>query len=90
VAVPLSGVQVVGRREPGAPRQRPASSAVDGSGGVKPAGSDENERNRVSVGVEPFLDQFLQLRIFYRVYNGPEDEPATNRDEFTLEGHLFF
>ncbi|HYB99030.1 MAG TPA: hypothetical protein VEC57_07815 [Candidatus Limnocylindrales bacterium] len=47
-------------------------------------------RNRVSIGLEPFLDRFLQLRLFYRVYNGPEDEPQTNQDTLTLEGHLFF
>ncbi|MBC8291979.1 MAG: hypothetical protein H8E45_02310 [Proteobacteria bacterium] len=50
----------------------------------------EDTRNRVSVGVEPFIDRFLQLRAFYRVYNGPEDQPQHNRDELTLEMHLFF
>jgi hypothetical protein len=50
----------------------------------------EDTRNRVSVGVEPFIDRFVQLRAFYRVYNGPEDQPQHNRDELTLEAHLFF
>lgn len=50
----------------------------------------EDALNRVSIGIEPFLDRFLQLRLFYRVYNGPEDQPATNRDTLTLEAHLFF
>ncbi len=49
---------------------------------------DEDARNRVSIGIEPFLDRFLQLRVFYRVYNGPEDDPTSNRDELTLEAHL--
>ncbi|HYC53479.1 MAG TPA: hypothetical protein VEL28_00870 [Candidatus Binatia bacterium] len=47
-------------------------------------------QNRVSVGLEPFIDRFLQLRLFYRVYNGPEDNLNANRDTLTLEGHLFF
>lgn len=50
----------------------------------------EDSRNRISVGLEPFLDRFLQLRFFYRVYNGPEDEPQNNRDELILEAHLLF
>jgi len=50
----------------------------------------EDTRNRVSIGVEPFIDRFVQLRAFYRVYNGPEDQPQHNRDELTLEAHLFF
>ena len=53
-------------------------------------GQSQDDRNRVSIGLEPFLARFLQLRAFYRVYNGPEDEPITNRDELTLEAHLFF
>jgi len=50
----------------------------------------DNNRNRFSFGFEPFLDQFLQLRLFYRVENGPEDVPNLNRDTLTLEAHLFF
>jgi hypothetical protein len=53
-------------------------------------GTDEDERNRVSVGFEPFLDQFLQLRVFYRVLNGPRNELNRNRDELTLEAHVLF
>ena len=50
----------------------------------------EDARNRVSLGIEPFIDRFLQLRVFYRVLNGPENQPQYNRDELTLEAHLFF
>jgi hypothetical protein len=50
----------------------------------------DDARNRISVGIEPFLDEYLQLRMFYRVLNGPENEPNANRDELTIEGHLFF
>ena len=52
--------------------------------------TSDDARNRFSIGVEPFLDEYLQLRVFYRVLNGPEDQPNANRDELTLEGHLFF
>jgi hypothetical protein len=32
----------------------------------------------------------LQVRLFYRIANGPENQPNLNRDTLTLEGHLFF
>ena len=50
----------------------------------------EDTLTRISFGIEPFIDRFLQLRLFYRIFNGPENLPATNRDELTLEAHLFF
>lgn len=50
----------------------------------------DDARNRFSIGIEPFLDEYLQLRLFYRILNGPENEPSANRDELTLEAHLFF
>jgi hypothetical protein len=53
-------------------------------------GTDEDERNRVSFGFEPFLDRFLQVRLFYRVLNAPEDDVERNRDELILELHGFF
>lgn len=50
----------------------------------------DDATNRVSIGIEPFLDRFLQLRLFYRVLNGPKDDLGANRDILTLEAHLFF
>lgn len=50
----------------------------------------EDAQNRVSLGLEAFLDRFLQVRTFYRVHNGPEDMLAANRDTLTLEAHLLF
>jgi hypothetical protein len=50
----------------------------------------EDDQNRFSFGLEPFLDQFLQVRLFYRIANGPETQPNLNRDTLTLEAHLFF
>ncbi len=49
-----------------------------------------DERTRWSIGVDPFIDRFIQIRIFYRVWNGPENQPQLNRDELALEGHLLF
>ena len=52
--------------------------------------ASDDERNRVSIGIEPFIDEFLQLRLFYRVYNGPKTNISANRDELSVEAHLFF
>ena len=52
--------------------------------------ASDDARNRFSIGLEPFLDQFLQVRLFYRVYNGPKNNLSANRDELLLEAHLFF
>jgi hypothetical protein len=49
--------------------------------------ADDSE-NRVSVGVEPFLNRFLQLRLFYRVSNGIEFNASHNQDLWTFEIHL--
>ena len=35
-------------------------------------------------------DEFLQVRLFYRISNGPENEQRFNKDELQLELHLFF
>ncbi|GIW40036.1 MAG: hypothetical protein KatS3mg076_0613 [Candidatus Binatia bacterium] len=51
--------------------------------------ADDSE-NRLSVGFEPFLSRFLQLRFFYRVGNGVRSRPEHNRDELLAEAHLFF
>ena len=52
--------------------------------------TSSDQRNRFSFGFEPFLDEFLQVRLFYRISNGPEDEQKFNKDELQLELHLFF
>lgn len=49
--------------------------------------ADDSE-NRVSVGIEPFLSRFLQLRLFYRVSNGIESNPSHNQDLWIAELHL--
>ena len=58
----------------------------DGSPGV-----DTNDsENRVSFGVEPFLNRFLQTRLFYRVSNGISSKPEHNQNVLLAEVHLFF
>jgi hypothetical protein len=55
---------------------------------VKVAG-DRNQ-TRYVVGLEPFIDKFLQPRLQYRINNGPPNQPEQNRDELVLELHMWF
>jgi hypothetical protein len=50
----------------------------------------DDSENRVSVGLEPFLNRFVQPRIFYRVGNGVRSQPTHNQDELLVELHTFF
>ncbi len=51
--------------------------------------ADDTE-NRVRVGLEPFLNRFLQLRLFYSVSNGVRADPTHNQNIILAEAHLFF
>jgi hypothetical protein len=51
---------------------------------------DNDERTRFTVGLEPFLTQFLQFRLFYRFNDGIPQRPIERADEVVLEFHLFF
>jgi hypothetical protein len=55
---------------------------------VKVAG--DRDQTRYVVGLEPFIDKFLQPRLQYRINNGPPNNPEQNRDELVLELHLWF
>ncbi len=46
--------------------------------------------NRVSVGLEPFLNRFVQPRLFYRINNGVRSQPTHNQNVLLLEAHVFF
>ena len=50
-----------------------------------------NDRDQVrwAVGVEPFINKYIQPRIQYRINNGPGSKPELNQDELWLEFHLF-
>lgn len=49
-----------------------------------------DERTRFTVGLEPFLTQFLQLRLFYRFNDGIPQRSIERADEVVFEFHLFF
>jgi hypothetical protein len=49
-----------------------------------------NAENRVSVGLEPFIARFIQLRTFYRVTNGVSTNPSHNQGLWYAEVHVFF
>lgn len=50
----------------------------------------DDSKHRVSVGFEPFINRFLQTRIFYRFSNGVRSIADRNRGELLAEVHLFF
>jgi len=51
---------------------------------------NENQRDRVILGVEPFLTSFVQVQIFYRFNQSiPQNRPQ-NADELFVRLHLFF
>jgi hypothetical protein len=58
----------------------------DGNPGVD---TDDSE-NRVSVGLEPFLNRFVQPRLFYRINNGISTNATHNQNVLLAEVHLFF
>jgi hypothetical protein len=55
---------------------------------VKVAG--DRDQVRYVIGLEPFIDKFLQPRLQYRINNGPRNRPEQNRAELVLEMHLWF
>jgi hypothetical protein len=50
----------------------------------------ENTRTRLVIGLEPFITQFLQVRLFYRLNDSIPQRPAEGADELFLELHLFY
>jgi hypothetical protein len=53
-------------------------------------GDTSDSENAVSFGVEPFLNRFLQLRLFYQINNGISTNPTHNQNVLLAEVHLFF
>jgi hypothetical protein len=64
-----------------------AADYSDNDGNVHHVNDHEN---RVSVGLEAFLNRFLQPRLFYRVSNGVRGEPTHNQSIILAEIHAFF
>jgi hypothetical protein len=46
--------------------------------------------NRFSIGLEPFIARFIQLRAFYRIGNGIRTNFSHNQDLWSAEIHVFF
>lgn len=51
---------------------------------------DNNARTRLVIGLEPFVTQFFQLRMFYRLNDSIPQRPGERADEVRLEIHLFY
>ncbi|MGD9762781.1 MAG: hypothetical protein AB7V27_03605 [Candidatus Binatia bacterium] len=58
--------------------------------GMLPREGQSNAENRFSVGFEPFLARFLQMRFFYRVSNGIASNASHNQGLWIGELHVFF
>jgi hypothetical protein len=50
----------------------------------------EDARTRLVTGLEAFVTQFFQLRLFYRLNDSIPQRPEERADEVRLEMHLFF
>ena len=50
----------------------------------------EDQRERISLGVEAFFNKYLQGRLFYRVSNDIPQNLSGNVNELMAEMHLFF
>ena len=53
-------------------------------------GNTNDSENRVRFGLEPFLNRFLQPRLFYSISNGVQSNPTHNQNVLLAELHLFF
>lgn len=51
---------------------------------------ERDGQERYTVGVEPFIMQFVQLRAFYRINRFIPQNAALNQDQAILEFHVFF
>jgi hypothetical protein len=51
---------------------------------------DENQRDRVLIGVEPFIVPFLQVGVYYRFNQSIPQNKEQNADELTFRVHLYF
>jgi len=47
-------------------------------------------QERLTFGVEPFLTQFIQVGLFYRINRFIPQNASQNQDQLTLQLHFFF
>jgi len=52
--------------------------------------NDRDGQERITIGVEPFIAQFLQLSLFYRINRFIPQATTENQDQLTLQFHAFF
>ena len=64
--------------------------AIDYSDNDGTLGDTNDAENRVRLGFEPFLNRFVQPRLFYSVSNGVETNPTHNQNVLLAELHVFF
>jgi hypothetical protein len=52
--------------------------------------SGDRDQVRYTIGTEPFIDRFIQPRLYYVINNGPGNEPQQNTTQLVFELHFFF
>lgn len=52
--------------------------------------NDRDGQDRFTIGVEPFITQFMQIGIFYRINRFIPQNVPLNQDQLTLQFHVFF
>jgi hypothetical protein len=52
--------------------------------------SGNRDQTRYTIGAEPFIDRFIQPRLYYVINNGPGNEPQLNTTALVFELHFFF
>jgi hypothetical protein len=52
--------------------------------------SGDRNTTRYTIGAEPFIDRFIQPRLYYVINNGPGNEPQLNTTALVFELHFFF
>ena len=52
--------------------------------------SGDRNKTRYTIGTEPFIDRFIQPRLYYLISNGPGNEPEANFTALVFELHFFF
>jgi len=52
--------------------------------------SGNRDQVRYQIGAEPFIDKFLQPRLYYVIQNAPGNMPQSNVTQLVFELHFFF
>jgi hypothetical protein len=52
--------------------------------------SGDRNQVRYQIGLNPFIDRFIQPRLFYAINNGPGNQPQLNVCALIFELHFFF